>query len=295
MKHQAFTLVEIVIVIGVITILTMLTVSAAVALVRRAEVTATENTMKILDAALGEWELEAGRKLSWGDSAVPAGARYDMMNGRPHVFTITELLGVIGKHSQAKTILARLNPDYVYTYDESEIPAWLMPNLTCDHDPFIQDGGNPADQLGLAHGGITVLDSWGNPIRVVHPGRAADKTPWVSNVPGLFKGFGDWGSFQTPAEAVFHPIDNPGGVINVDGTIYVNDRTLHGAAFYAIEEIYGICQGRRARFVSAGPDEKFGDLTTKYLPPAQQDNEQLSHAADNVYSYPVATFIVEDE
>ena len=61
-----FTLVEMVIVIGVIILLAALTLSVSVAVVEGSEVRQTENTIRLLTAALQEWEAQADRKVSYG-------------------------------------------------------------------------------------------------------------------------------------------------------------------------------------------------------------------------------------
>ncbi|MHC5015700.1 MAG: type II secretion system protein [Planctomycetota bacterium] len=59
---KGFTLVEMVIVIGVIILLAALTLSVSVAVVEGSEVRQTENTIRLLTAAIQEWEAQADRQ-----------------------------------------------------------------------------------------------------------------------------------------------------------------------------------------------------------------------------------------
>ena len=65
MGHRSFTLIELVVVIAVVLLLAGITLSVSVAVVEHAELRRTDTTMRLLDAAVREWELAADRKLSW--------------------------------------------------------------------------------------------------------------------------------------------------------------------------------------------------------------------------------------
>lgn len=246
--RRAFTLVELLITIGVIIILTAVTVSATVALVRRAEVDRTRTVLKLLDMALAEWQTQADRTLSWGANPLPPNPPiFDIGDGTPHVFTVSEVLRRIGANDAVKTILARIDPDLTYVYQQSEpIPPWLptAPDPD-DPDPFL-DVANPRYlvESGLANGSVAVLDAWGVPIRAVHPGRLHEE--------------GD------------------AGQPDVDGTIFLCDANSDGWN----EQIYGRAESRRLYFVSAGPDGKFGNV-------GSADERIRRQADDNLYSYRV--------
>ena len=87
-----------------------------------------------------------------------------------------------------------------------------------------------------------MLDAWGWPIYATHPGRVHD--PNVFNIDTVYPG-------------------------DRDGTV----RTYN-------EDIYGIASNRQVRFVSAGPDGKFGMLG------ASEDSEEFKQTKDNLFSYP---------
>jgi len=249
-RPAAFTLVEMIITIGVIVILTALTVSATVALSRRSEVTQTEQMLRLLDMAVQEWETKADRKITWGRDDQPyTGATYDMKHDTSHVFTATEVLRRIRTSDTVRSFLAQIQGEFLYTYDsEGVIPPWL-PATPDGDDP---DPNGPAARAsylaGNWDGELAVLDAWGLPVRAVHPGRVAD-----------YNAFGD-----DPNDA------------DPDGTIKLNDPNAYGAELF-----YGAAVSRRIRFVSAGPDGKFGNLD------AAQQTELREQADDNVYSYPV--------
>ncbi|MHC4989980.1 MAG: prepilin-type N-terminal cleavage/methylation domain-containing protein [Planctomycetota bacterium] len=177
MKHRnrrrAFTLIEVLVVIGVIVLLVGLLVAVIPAVTGQSELRETENTLRLLDAALEEWTLSRDGEVTWGTDDQPAGSRYDLQIGTPHVFAITELFGKIGRNEAVQEILARIRPDSLPRYDSSTggPPTWLTAPL--DPDP---NAGAATGQYGSGDwdGGLTVLDAWGQPIRVIHPGPTWD-------------------------------------------------------------------------------------------------------------------------
>jgi len=69
------------------------------------------------------------------------------------------------------------------------------------------------------------------------------------------------------------------GRTRVAGDIATGDED--GTIRTQFEDVFGVCENRRARFVSAGPDGRLGDLSAPATSPAH-------HAADdNIYSYPL--------
>ncbi|MHC4106700.1 MAG: prepilin-type N-terminal cleavage/methylation domain-containing protein, partial [Planctomycetota bacterium] len=82
-----FTLVEIVVVISIVLFLVGLTLSVSTVVIERSEIRQTENTMRLLDTALQEWEALADRQVTWGTDGIPdLPASYDLkgnwMDGR---------------------------------------------------------------------------------------------------------------------------------------------------------------------------------------------------------------------
>jgi prepilin-type N-terminal cleavage/methylation domain-containing protein len=77
--RRAFTLIEMVVVIGIIVLLAALTVAVSSTLTRKAEERQAEDTLRLLDMALQEWETAADRQISYGKPDEPtAGMRYDV-------------------------------------------------------------------------------------------------------------------------------------------------------------------------------------------------------------------------
>jgi prepilin-type N-terminal cleavage/methylation domain-containing protein len=256
-SRRAFTLVEMVVTVGVIVILTALTVSATVALSRKSDVTQTENTVRLLDMALSEWETQMDRKLTWGVRGVPyAQSNYDVSDGTPHIFSLSEVLRPIRRADAVKSVMAQIKPEFIYVYNSNNpdlpVPQWLPETPDPDEpDPFVQGGSNPRSVYldGGADGEFAVLDAWGVPIRAVHPGRSHDPSRFTFN--------------------------DPQNLRDLDGTLRLTRAYTQGG----FEEIYGVCENRRVRFVSAGPDGKFGDLG------ADHETEIHQQAHDNICSY----------
>jgi prepilin-type N-terminal cleavage/methylation domain-containing protein len=248
-SRRAFTLIELIVTISIVVLLVAITVSAMVALGRKSEVTRTESTLQLLDLALSEWEAMAGRKTRWGVDDTPFGAVYEMNAFTPHVFTMTELLTVLGRNTQTREIIARIEPSLVFKIDsEAPRPFWVDPGDPDDPDP------NAGGAVGLWDSGdldgrLAILDAWGTPIRVVHPGRLHNPSP---------------------------PFEDPVDVRDPDGTVRVDNR------FSNAENIYGVARNQRICFVSAGPDKRFGTLGTGFV--AEGGDESVR---DNIYSYPL--------
>jgi type II secretory pathway pseudopilin PulG len=156
---RGFTLVEMTIVIGVIILLAALTLSVSVAVVEGSEVRQTENTIRLLTAALQEWEAVADRKISFGLDGEPynQGEQYEIQQpvysgdldqflGESHDAT-KWLFSIISRPSSVKQILAQVDPEAV------------------EQDIVESDVGNVFDTIVFA-------DAWGNPIIAVFPGRS---------------------------------------------------------------------------------------------------------------------------
>jgi type II secretory pathway pseudopilin PulG len=229
--RRAFTLVEMMVTIGVVIFLVAITVSATVALARRSEVHQTENVLRLLDMAMQEWETTADRKLTQG--SLPSD---DLDEDTEFVFIISEIFDRIGPNPSVKSIVAQINPKFVYTYRQSDLsdpPAWIRSY----EEQF---------QLQAFVGSMTVLDAWGFPIYSTHPGRLYDEGPPFYDAPPTVTRDAD-GTIRTPNEDVFGTAKNrricfvsagPDSMFGrmdspVDGELY--DQTLDNVFSYPID------------------------------------------------------------
>lgn len=265
---RAFTLIELIVVIGIIVLLTALTVTVAVGVVGKSEQRATANTLKLMDLALAEWETESNRRLTWGVDGEPdlpnqPTSTYDINPDTPQVFDAND---ATDENSMMNIIINKLR--------RSEAANDILRQIDGE---FLKSEDVPTTSRAR----YLLLDAWENPVYVVHPGRVADpRTFDPSSYPGLL-------SPQNNDVSVWK---------DADGTIRVGTDVASGAwhplvlsvatASRAWEDILGVCKNRRVCFVSAGPDGQFGNLSAD--PNGSDDERRLyEQASDNVYSYPV--------
>ena len=221
-RHVArpgFTLVELVVVIGIILLLLGITLSVGVAVRRSAEVRDTESALRLLDAALKEWEQSADRQLSWGEDDTPVGSVYDVQGavGQPpltrEILVITELLQTISRPSAVKQIVAQIDPDFIHTYRAGQYPAWIQTPDESEMDTRFD-------------GEITVLDAWGWPIYATHPGRVRDTN--VFNIDAIYPG-------------------------DPDGTVHTYNEDIYGAA--SNRQVCFVSDGPDGKFGTLGASE----------------------------------------
>jgi type II secretory pathway pseudopilin PulG len=217
---RAFSLVEMIVAIGIIVFLVGLTVSASVALVERAEIRKTEDTLRLLDMAMQEWELAMGRKLIQGNNK--PNERFELNLRAPFVFLISEVLDTISKHPEARSIIAKIDPELVYVYEEGEVPPWITHQYE-------------VDELPDYYGSMVVLDAWGKPIYPIPPGPLAAEFPDDFNV-------------------------DPDGTIRLD-RLAANYGDEDYKVGWWNEEYFGVARNRRVCFMSGGPDGAWGDLS----------------------------------
>jgi prepilin-type N-terminal cleavage/methylation domain-containing protein len=154
---SGFTIIEMVVVIAVILVLVALTVTVGVSVLRRAEVRDTETVVRLLDEALAEWQVQAGRQLRYGRENEPCnrGERYELrqrlaagdspseadMLEEMHE-TTDDLISLMMRVDVVKDFIARIDPRFVEWNEEDEVhhfrDAW-------DGDIFAVLAGRPYD------------------------------------------------------------------------------------------------------------------------------------------------------
>lgn len=164
-RRRGFTLVELLVVISVIVVLLGLTVAVASMTVQRSETRETEMILTTLDMMVQEYEAEADRRLSWGKSGWTANGirnprvRYDLNDGTPDFFVLSEVLETVLTAPTARAMLERIPAERLYQYEANEVPQWMVNRPEAEHIPDFA-------------GTYAVLDAWGMPVYSTHPGRA---------------------------------------------------------------------------------------------------------------------------
>lgn len=158
---RAFTLLEVIIVIGIVVLLTALTVTVAVGVSRRSEIRSTENVLTLLDLAMSEWTGEADRQISWGINDEPLGTSYEMHPDSPQLpgavpTMLSIVLDRLNKHPASQSVLRQIDGKYL---------------------KLVEDENDPTEKH------FELRDAWDNQIYIIHPGRVAD--------PRTFNGVGE--------------------------------------------------------------------------------------------------------
>jgi prepilin-type N-terminal cleavage/methylation domain-containing protein len=166
-SHRAgFTLLEMLIVIGVILVLTAITVTVLVGLQARSDIRQTENTLRLLDMALSEWEASTSRQVTFGINGPPSepcggevyeidqiyGAGFSGWATEADAFEDAELLtdrlwAILSTSTTALEIIARVDPAFV---EQAEVA--------------MAAGGDPRPTFHFT-------DSWDREILAILPGR----------------------------------------------------------------------------------------------------------------------------
>ncbi len=168
---RAFTLIELMVVIGIIVLLVGLTVGVSVILHQKSEQRQVEQMFQLLDMAMQEWEQVAERQMTYGTN-VANGVSFDIS---PEINTPDDahelmhgVISLLGRSSASKQILTRLNPDFLK-----------------EHDP----------------GEIAVFDPWGRDCAAVFPGRS-----WTQSDPADRRD--NDGTYQSDLERALGACDN---------------------------------------------------------------------------------------
>ncbi|HMN95387.1 MAG TPA: prepilin-type N-terminal cleavage/methylation domain-containing protein [Phycisphaerales bacterium] len=142
--RRGFSLLELMIVIGIIVVLAALVLAVGTGLLSQSDARETRTSLELLQAAIDEWETSTGRSFTYGTDGQPvASARYDFQQSTADGLFIEQILGenFLGGAEGSRTILARIDGNLLR----------------------IRPGSNPPR--------TQLVDTWGNPIVVVFPGR----------------------------------------------------------------------------------------------------------------------------
>jgi len=243
--RRAFTVLELVVVIGVILILMALALTVTSTVLTGNDRRSMQGTFLLLDQAIASWQAQTGRELSFGRrtdptsstgtpdftlSATGPSAGFDIYEENfATTYAICVILDRLASNPEAAEIIAkipstalRLVPKNTAGNAVEPLPAgWTgsVPQTDPNQMP------NSVDLIR------EVCDPWGKRIGVVFPGRLAR---------------------ASELSATGSSVDRE------DGSV----RTLDEVAF-------GVCRGRKICFVSAGPD---GDFGSDANPAAREDN-----------------------
>lgn len=144
--RRAFSLLELVVVIGIIVLLAGLVLAVGTGLLSQSYERQTTTAMQLVDSAIDEWQVSTGRQFTYGTNGFPTNTSvYDFQEALADNQTIVEVLRAVSGPEQGRTILSRVDQNLLRT-----VPA-VIPNAAPDRE---------------------FVDSWDSRVVVVFPGRA---------------------------------------------------------------------------------------------------------------------------
>lgn len=157
-RVRGFTLIELVVVIAIILLLLSLVLAVGLSARAQAESREMQNILLVVDNAIKEWELISDRKLSWGINGTPFGISYDIISTESAEFQLDRALARIQKVDSVKQILANIDSHFLH---QTEL-----------------DSGQIAPHL---------VDPWGTPVCLIHPGNIINVNLPAEDVDGTFR------------------------------------------------------------------------------------------------------------
>lgn len=273
--RRAFTLLELLIVIGIIVILASLVLAVSSTVIRASEDRATRNTIEVLNAAVEEYERTAERRITYksglgggfaADPAAVAGYRYDV-DGALAPSAAAPFPGSGPAAADLVTTWTVLASPYgslpggglpSYSTSPFRRTAYLIALLSASPSSGAVISKLPESVFRYVNASTGngkrmvrhAVDSWDTPIIAIFPGREAVGA-----------------DVATPALTA---------LVDKDGTI----RSDSERAAPALGGLQVSCKDRRVLFASAGNDSRFTNFTGGVYTPS----------TDNLYSYePVTT------
>mgnify|MGYP000266772146 CR=1 FL=1 len=261
-SNRAFTLIELLIVIGIIGLLIAITLAVGGQVAKGGKERLTRDTLRVLDTALSEY-INA-------NDGIPDAMHLDRVQGNINYFIPVADARDMEHDDQTPAQLIKgnqmINSVGLFIEQVKNVPK---AKTAIDSLPTkvirLLDPDNPDPAALDQRKRLTVMDAWGRPIRYVHP--AFDGL--VLESPGDTTSPRDVGTIVGP----------PSGSDQYSiGKIRRNRDALPPSNPVKAEELAdsdgGVCVGNRPYFYSAGPDGKVG-----YDPATETD-----HNADNIYS-----------
>lgn len=146
---RAFTLIEVLIVIGLIVLLTGITVTVTTTVYERAQIRNTQTMLQLLTTALDEWEATSERKATWGEDAIINSFEYvyDIKANTDPEIQLRDMLSILRRSAASREILDGIDQAYLQAFDDDNN----------DSTPDV----------------LRLVDAWENPIYMIHPGRVA--------------------------------------------------------------------------------------------------------------------------
>ncbi|MDP7009671.1 MAG: type II secretion system protein [Phycisphaerales bacterium] len=151
--RNAFTLIEMLIVIGIIALLAGLTLGISNKVLRGSEIRKTKDAITLLDTAISEWQSEMGRPITFESAGAPAG-NYDIASDE--ILQAPSFVSAVSQEDMEVAMSERATALWVLLTElesSKQILAKIHPDL------IEQD----------ADGRTRVIDSWGMTIGVVFP------------------------------------------------------------------------------------------------------------------------------
>jgi prepilin-type N-terminal cleavage/methylation domain-containing protein len=271
MHRTAFTLIEMMIVIGIIALLAALTLGISNSVLRNSEISRTKDALRLLDMALQEWELEMGRAMTFRD--------------------FSSLEGIGGGFGQGELVPYRYDVNAFFDLNGEELDDPLLGAPVFGVDPVDDATMLEAMSTRMRNVVLVLLES--------EP--ATDMLQRIS--PRHFKEMDLDGNNSLDGKVGVDAWDTPIGIVfpcqnyanaNLDGNVLPQDESGDLTVRDQAEDGLGSCMSKRPYFVSAGPDRMWGyryQASSSDNFPGPQDEDWLA-SLDNIYSY--EPYLVEE-